>query len=67
MKSKIVDPADFAQAIRGDGLLPFMTGQEALAERWAAAGGGPEGLLSLLAGRPRAGLQVAGTALLETA
>ena len=57
----MVEPSGFAQAIRGDGPVPFMVGQELLAAAWEAAGGGPAGLLSLLAGRLPAGLPVAGT------
>ena len=63
----MVDPSEFAQAIRGDGPLPFMNGQERLAVAWEVAGGGPAGLLSLLAGRLPVGLPVAGTAQPGTA
>lgn len=49
MKTEITTRDQFAEAIRNnDGPLPFLTGQEDLAKRWAEEGGGPTGLLSLL-------------------
>lgn len=50
-----VEPWEFADAIRADGPLPFMVGQEAAALTWVGEGGGPEGLLSLLSAPRRAG------------
>lgn len=50
----VVEPQDFAAAIRGDGPLPFMTGQGALAIEWEGEGGGPAALLSLLSAPRRA-------------
>lgn len=48
MKTKIVEPGAFAQAVLADGPMPFLPGEEHLAAEYAAMGGGLAVLLSQL-------------------
>lgn len=48
MKVKIVTPGAFAQAIRADGPMPFLPGEEHFAAEYVSRGGGLAVLLSQL-------------------